>query len=520
MHREGGPPIMPRRSISFHFPSPTLDPDAAEPLHRQLYDEVRRAILSGQMAAGSRLPASRKLATRTRLSRNTVLAAYDQLIAEGFIEGRSGSGTFVARAVPEALVPQAPGLPPRPPGDSAKRALSKSTQKFCDSASLRHMARVEGEAFNPGLPALDHFPMDIWRRLSDRRLRNASPRMLAYDDPQGHLPLREAIASHMVDTRGARCTAEQVIIVSGSQNAIDLAARVLLDPGDEVWIEEPGYFAARIAFEMAGARVVPVPVDDEGLIVGKGVSTAPEARMAYVTPSHHNPTCVTMSLPRRMALLQWAEQAGGWIIEDDNASEFHYDGHPHAVLQGIDKHERTLYVGSFSKVLFASLRLGFIVAPRDLVPALVRAREFIDRQSPGWQQAVVADFMHEGHYSRHLRRMRGLYATRLSHFRSIAARFASDLFELPQRHGGMSHVAYFLAPMDDCAAADAAYKAGVCCTPLSHYHSRPQGRPGLVLGFTCADAERATLAMQKLVAAVRPLRPLPPLVPSPFDPVE
>lgn len=504
---------MSRRVIPSHFRRLSLDASSPEPLHRQLYDELRGAILTGQLHAGSRMPASRELASVTKLSRNTILAAYDQLIAEGYIEGRAGSGTFVARTVHERMVPQAAQAPLNAGVDGSRRAWSRLAQRFRDSTSRLHMALADG-AFNPGLPALDHFPMDVWRRLSDRRLRNASPRMLAYDDPQGYLPLREAIATHLVASRGARCTPEQVIIVSGSQQAIYLAARVLLDPDDEVWIEDPGYLGARVAFEMAGARVVPLPVDDEGIVVNQGVSAAPNARLAYVTPGHHNPTCVTMSLSRRMALLQWAEQAGAWILEDDNASEFHYDGHPHAALQGIDTNDRTLYIGTFSKVLFASLRLGYIVAPMDVVPALVRAREFSDRQSPGWQQAVVADFVIEGHFGRHLRRMRGLYGTRLGHFHSIASRYAGDLFEVPRRPGGMAHVAYFHSPIDDHAAAAAAQKAGVCCIPLSHYRHGSQGRPGLILGFTGADEDSATIAMQKLAAAVRQLRPLSPLEPS------
>ncbi|MEO5989603.1 MAG: PLP-dependent aminotransferase family protein [Candidatus Eisenbacteria bacterium] len=511
---------MPRSVLPTHFRGFTLDPDSEEPLHRQLYDELRRSILEGRLPAGSRIPASRELASVTRLSRNTVLAAYEQLMAEGYIEGRAGSGTFVSRSGPERMDGKTTLSPMLAALDIARREISKAAERFRSTPALRDAALIEADAFNPGLPALDHFPMDIWRRLSDRRLRNASARMLSYDDPQGYLPLRQAIAAHLGAYRGAHCTAEQVLIVSGSQQSLDLASRVLLDPGDQAWVEDPGYFAARATFEMAGARVVPVSVDDDGMVVSEGIAAAPRARLAYVTPSHHNPTCVTMSLSRRMALLQWAEQAGAWILEADNASEFHYEGHSHAALLGIDTNHRTLYFGTFSKILFASLRLGYIVAPLDLVPALVRAREFMDRQSPGWQQAVLADFISEGHLGRHVRRMCQLYRTRMHHFRSIAARYAGDLFEVPLRHGGMSHVAYFLSAVDDQAAAEAAQQAGVCCMPLSHYRCRREGRSGLVLGFTGTDEASATIAMQKLVAAIQPLRPLSPLVPGPFNALE
>ena len=352
---------MPRRVAYTNFSAFALNPDSAEPLHRQLYDEVRRAILTGRLPAASRMPASRELAIVTRLSRNTVLAAYEQLVAEGYIEGRPGSGTYVARAIPEVGGLERPQLEPPAAEHSPRRTVSANALRFERLTPIRAAAPFHADAFRPGLPALSHFPMDTWRRLSDRRLRGATTRLLSYDDPQGYLPLREAICAHLVAARGARCTPEQVIIVSGSQQAIDLAARVLLDPGDAVWIEDPGYFAARGALQLAGARVVPVPVDGEGLIVPEGIALAPDARMAYVTPSHQNPTGVTMSLARRMALLQWAEQAGAWVLEDDNASEYRYQGRPLAALQGIDGHQRTLYIGSFSKVLFSSLRVGYLV---------------------------------------------------------------------------------------------------------------------------------------------------------------
>ena len=498
----------------------TLDPTSSESLHRQLYDEIRRAILLGLLSPGSRLPASRGMATATKLSRNTVLAAYDQLMAEGYIEGRPGSGTYVARAIPESSRPEPPHALAKPAGENADRALSKAAQRYHLNSTLHAPGTLTSDAFRPGLPALDQFPMHIWRRLSDRCLRNATTRMLTYDDPQGYLPLREAIAGHLSATRGARCTADQVIIMSGSQQAVDVASRVLLDPGDEVWFEDPGYFAARAAFEMHEATIVPVPVDAEGLVVSSGLASAPTARMAYVTPSQQNPTGVTMSLARRMSLLQWAERASAWVLEDDNANEYRYEGRPLAALQGIDANERTLYIGTFSKVLFASLRLGYLVAPLDLVPALVKARELVDRQSPTWQQAVVADFMAEGHFGRHLRRMRVLYAHRLEVLDRVISRHAADLFELPPREGGMNRVVYFLANIDDEAAAAAAQAAGVSCTPLLHYRLTPGGRPGLVLGFTSIDEDAASYAMQKLAAAIRPLRPRPPLVPGTLEAME
>lgn len=257
---------MPRRPSISSFRAFSLDPDAPESLHRQLYEELRRAILSGRLAPGSRLPASREFANVSHISRNTVLSAYSQLLAEGYIESRAGSGTFVARSIPETMVPESPrsaagdGAAPAP----AARSLSARGRRIADAPILRHPLRTVANAFRPGLPALDHFPMDIWRRLSDRRMRRASVRLLTYDDPQGHLPLREAIAAHLAAGRGARCGPENIIVVNGSQHGVDLAARVLLDRGDTVWFEDPGYFAARAAFQAHAAVPVPVPVDGDG----------------------------------------------------------------------------------------------------------------------------------------------------------------------------------------------------------------------------------------------------------------
>src|SRR6185436_2946513 len=242
-----------------------------------------------------------------------------------------------------------------------------------------------------GLPALDQFPMDIWRRLSDKRMRLGSVRTMAYDDPQGYRPLREAISAHLAAARGARCSPDQIVVVSGSQQAISIVNQVLVREGDTVLFEDPGYFAARSVFEASGAKIAPVPVDDEGFDVAAAVKSAPDARLAYITPSHQNPTSVTMSLPRRRALLHWAETHGSWILEDDNASECRYRGRPLAALQGIDPHGRVLYAGTFSKVMFSSLRLGYLVAPPDVLPPMVRARELMDRQSPGLQQAIMDD---------------------------------------------------------------------------------------------------------------------------------
>jgi GntR family transcriptional regulator/MocR family aminotransferase len=336
-------------------------------------------------------------------------------------------------------------------------------------------------------------------------MRLASVKTLAYDEPQGYRPLREAIAAHLAAARGARCSPDQIIVTSGSQQAMALVQQVLVEEGDSVLFEDPGYFAARKVFEAAGARLVPVRVDEDGFDVAAAVQAAPDARLAYITPSHQNPTCVTMSLPRRRALLHWAETHGGWILEDDNASECRYHGRPLAALQGIDPHGRVLYAGTFSKVMFSGLRLGYLVAPPDLLPALVCAREVMDRQSPGIPQAVLADFMVEGHFSRHLRRMRTLYASRLAVLMRAIREHASDLLEIAELEGGVNRVAWLPAGLSDTEAVAALRPEGFACLPLSEFRIRPGGRGGLVMGFAGMPEADIESGVRRMAALLRPL---------------
>ncbi len=496
---------MPRRHTFASYRAFSIDPESAEPLHRQLYNELRSAILGGRLPIGCRLPASRELSQVTGLSRNTVLSSYDQLIAEGYIVSRPGSGTYVASSLPDQLL-SGPTLEPLPPAKRGARRLSKLGERLQSHPFRRWPPLQSGPMlFRAGLPALDQFPMDIWRRLSDRRMRLASVKTLAYDDAQGYQPLREAISAHLAAARGARCSPDQIIVVSGSQQAISIVNQVLVESGDTVLFEDPGYFAARSVFEASGARIAPVPVDEEGFDVAAALQSAPDARLAYITPSHQNPTCVTMSLPRRRALLQWAETHGSWILEDDNASECRYHGRPLAALQGIDPHGRVLYAGTFSKVMFSSLRLGYLVAPPDVLPAMVRARELMDRQSSGLQQAAMADFMLEGHFARHLRRMRTLYAARLEALLRAVREHAADLLEIADREGGLNRVAWLPPGLDDTDAVRALNPEGFACLPLSEFRIRSGGRGGLVLGFAGMSEESIGSSIQRLAEILRPL---------------
>jgi GntR family transcriptional regulator/MocR family aminotransferase len=495
---------MPRRTIHSTFRAFSLDTASTEPLHRQLYEELRRAILNGRIAPGSRLPASRELASVSRISRNTVLSAYEQLLAEGYILSRAGSGTFVAYAFPESIVPEqvSPSPLARP---AAPRRLSAMGSRTAELDLVRRHAPATANAFRPGLPALDQFPMEIVRRIADRRMKRASVRMLAYGDPQGYLPLREAIAAHLSAARGANCDASRVVIVHGAQSGIALCAQLLLDPGDRVWMEDPGYFAARAAFQLVGAQVVPVPVDVHGLDVASGIAAAPEARLVYCTPSHQNPTGVTMTLPRRMQLLQWAESAGAWIVEDDNASEYRYHGRPLAALQAIDTSDRVIYVGTFSKVLYSSLRIGYLVLPEDLVEPFVRTLDVQTRGASALVQGVLADFMVEGHFARHLRRMRTLYATRMEALEKAVHELAGDVLDLQPLEGGLNRLAMLPTGVHDVDVVRELAALSVLAAPLSMYTMRPAARGGLILGFAGVDEPEIRSGVARIADVVHHL---------------
>ncbi len=500
---------MPRRRTQSSFRPLSLDGERDEPLHRQLYDELRRAILDGRIPAGSRLPASRELSSVSRVSRNTVLSAYEQLLAEGYIESRAGSGTFVADAIPEKQLPSAPA-PAEAPEVPAARRLARRGEIVRDTPFARHATLPPLRAFRPGLPALDHFPLDLWRRLTERRMRHADPQLLAYGDAQGYLPLREAIAHHLSASRGVRCDASNIVVMNGAQQAINSCLRLLTDPGDSVWMEDPGYFAARAVIEATSARAVPVPVDAEGLDVAEGIRLAPHARLAYCTPSHQNPTGVTLSLARRMALLQWARTTEAWIVEDDNASEYRYLGRPFGALQGIDPSQRVIYIGTFSKVMFSTLRIGYAVLPHDLVGPFVRTQELGMRGINTTTQAVLADFMHEGHFARHVRRMRTLYQSRLVALERAVEKHAADLLELLPIEGGLNRLALLPAGMDDTAASEALFQRGILAAPLSASCLKPRERGGLVLGFAAVDESEMPAAVERLAATLRTLPRRPP----------
>jgi GntR family transcriptional regulator / MocR family aminotransferase len=476
-----------------------LDPRARGTLQQQIYDGIRRAILEGIAAPGAKLRSSRELATDLNVSRTTTLLAYDQLIAEGYLSARRGSGTFVSHELPDDL------SSPRPIGRRpADRHPPLSKRGLALAAVPRTSQRVDvlPRPFRLGTPALDLFPMRIWTRLVHRRLASTAVRDLDYGSFAGLGALRTAIADYVQSARGTRCHADQILIVAGTKPGLDLICRLLIDDGDDAWIEEPGFPGARGSLLAAGARIVPVPVDREGLNVDAGIARAPNAKLVYVTPSHQFPLGVPMSLSRRLELLKWARGARAWIVEDDYDSEFRFGTHAVPCLHGLDADGRVIYIGSFSKTLYPSLRLGFVIIPADMREQFLGARQSLDHHPPTLDQAVLADFMIGGHLERHLRRMRAAYRERLEAVTDAAARYCAGAISIRPVRTGL-HIVADVDGADANVVLQEALARDVEVMPLSWYFV---GRPardanGLVLGFSLPP-EALTKGMERLAAAV------------------
>jgi GntR family transcriptional regulator/MocR family aminotransferase len=423
------------------------------------------------------------------VSRIPVVMAFEQLVAEGYVESRVGAGSFVTAALPDATPPRHPA-PRRAPGP---RHLPPSRLTRADEPWLELR-----RAFRVGQPALDQFPAALWGRLVARQARRLSPRQMQYGDAMGLPSLREALADHLRTVRSVACTPEQIMIVSGSQQALALAGQALLAPGDAVWVEEPGYGGARDAVRLAGGRVVAVPVDGDGLDVAEGIAREPAARAVYCTPSHQYPLGMVMSASRRLQLLEWARQRGAWLLEDDYDSEYRYDGPTLASLHGLDSDARVLYIGTFSKILFPALRVGYLVMPRDLVARLHRLRDAMDQFPAPLHQAVLAELIREGHFARHLRRMRGIYSERRRVLEETLARELGATARVVGDRAGM-HLTILLPPAArDRDIAVRAARRGLSVIPLSSCYAERPEQPGLVLGYGSTHVGEMTEAVRRL----------------------
>jgi GntR family transcriptional regulator/MocR family aminotransferase len=479
----------------------SLDRSSPVPLFRQLDSQLRRAILCRQLPQGARLPASRQLARELSVSRLTVQNVYEQLVAEGFLRAATGSGTFVAELRPYDLPPGE-----MPSGDKTMPSgprLSRRGQLIATTRAATRLSRTQ--PFRPGVPALDLFPMRVWTRLCSRWLGRARSNMLGYGEPAGYGPLREQVADYLRDARGVSCDSGQVIITAGTQNAIALTAYALLDPGDCVWIEEPGHTAGRDLLKAVGMQVAPARLDGEGLDLLKARSSHPAPKLIFITPSHQHPLGITMSLRRRLELLSFAYQERSWILEDDYDSEYRYSGRPIAAMQGLDAEGCVIYAGTFSKVLLPSLRIGYVVVPPDVVPAFCAAQTIMSQSLPVFPQAVLAEFIQEGHFHTHLRKMRAVYAERQSALLDSVRKHLRDLLDPVPTEAGMHILAWLREDMDERAASEAAWAAGVEVLPMSIYCAEPDHRPCLILGFTGTPPELIEPNVKVLAQSLRGL---------------
>jgi GntR family transcriptional regulator/MocR family aminotransferase len=494
---------MPKRPASHSEQTITLERHTATPLYRQLYERLRAQILTGQLEPGARLPSTRAFASELGVSRTTMAFVYEQLLLEGYIESRVGSGTKVTALAPQRLAKGSQ----RPHARHATRTPDTTAAGDSPDASLipARLSPASASPFRVGYPDVAAFPYDIWSRLVARHSRQSLPDLALDQSPLGYYPLREAIAAHIGITRGVRCSPERIIITAGAQGAFDLLARVLLAPGAAAWVEEPGYPNARGALLAAGATLIPTPVDQRGLVVAAGHDHAPNARLAVVTPSHQFPTGSVLSLSRRLELLEWARAAPAWIVEDDYDSEFRFSGRPLEALHGLDSAERVVYVGTFSKTLLPALRLGYLVAPPAVCDALVAARRFIDGRPPQLEQLALTDFLRQGHFVRHLKRMRARYQERRDALLEALQQELGGLLEIGVPEAGMSLAAWLPDGMSDQAVARRAAERGLNVTPISTFCLEPIQRGGLLFGFASASPDTLRAGVQSLSQVLRSL---------------
>jgi len=474
-----------------------VDRKAAKPLHKQIYDAYRSLIVSRNLGANQQIPSTRALASELKISRIPVLTAYSQLLAEGYFESRAGAGTFVCSSLPDQLTSTDRSSSTRSAEvRSGARVVSRRATLLPKYERLPWLGGMG--AFNVSQPAFDQFPFQTWSRIVMRHCRNLHANELHYGAPIGLKELRIAICAYLRTARAVRCDPEQVMIVSGSQQALEITTRTLLEERSSVWVEEPGYWLVRQVLTAAGCRLVPVPVDNEGLDVAFGLRKCRKAKAAFVAPSHQFPLGATMSASRRLQLLDWAKSSGSWVIEDDYDSEYRYGNMPVASLQGLDHNSRVIYIGTFSKILFPSLRLGYLVIPPDLVGRFVAVRYTMDIGPPHFFQAVLTDFMNEGHFARHIRRMRQLYSQRRSALvDALQAEFGSTL-EILGSEAGM-HLAVLLPKgLRDQELADRAAREKLWLAPLSPAYLGDNSRQGFILGFGNTAAEAIPKAVGQL----------------------
>jgi GntR family transcriptional regulator/MocR family aminotransferase len=486
--------VMPKAVSSFEL---TLD---SRPQHQTLtawlYAQLRAAIIEGRLRPASRLPASRDFARQYGLSRGTVVSVFERLQSEGYVSCRVGSGTRVNRIEPACPLRTTTAKPPV----YIRRLISDYVRP---KPWVGLVAAERIRPFSMRDPAIAEFPAELWEKIAARRARAFQSWLQANDDGRGYRPLREAIADYLGSSRGVRCSAGEVIVVSGVQQALDLLARLLLKQGDPMWMEDPGYFGATLAFGNAGAQMIPVPLDEQGLSVSAGLKTCPHAKGAYVTPAHQFPLGTTMSLERRMALLKWASRTGAFVIEDDYDSEYRFEGRPIPALQSLDRNSNVIFIGSFNKLLYPSLRIGYVVLPPALVDLFLAFRYRTDFHNLSTDQAVLCDFIADGHLGRHLRRMRDLYASRLAALIDGGKRYLKGLLEISGVRAGLYTAAFLKNGMTSREAEKAAAAHGIEIIAIDRYTLKSPDPKGALLGFGAFNEAAIRAGLIKLAAGLR-----------------
>ncbi|BAZ42851.1 GntR family transcriptional regulator [Calothrix sp. NIES-4101] len=483
----------------------TLDNHSPLPLHQQIYEEVRQAILCGKLPPGQRIPSTRQMAKALGVSRSTVTQSYEQLLSEGYLETVIGSGTYICTQLPDDLFDSQP-VESIEKNNSAKIKFSEYGMNLLQTKNVPILNEKQLEiSFRYGRPALNKFPIKLWKKLLDKYC-NTSLEWLDYStEPLGYKPLREAIAIYISRVRGINCEPEQVLITNGTQQALDLIIRLLIEPGNIIALEEPGYVSARLIFQAYGAKLLPIAVDESGLIVNKLVHSLEKEniRLVYITPSHQFPTGAILSLPRRLELLNWASQTGSLIIEDDYDSEYRYGDRPIPALQGLDNHNSVLYVGTFSKVLFPSLRIGYLVIPKNLVNIFARAKWLSDRHLPILEQQVLTDFIAEGHLERHIRKMRSLYDYRRQVLVKALKFHFGESVEILGDKAGLHVMVRLNTNMSDNEIIQGAAKLGVGITSASSQYLNPNIYGEFIFGYGELDEEQLVTGVERLTQIIK-----------------
>jgi GntR family transcriptional regulator/MocR family aminotransferase len=481
-----------RKPQAFPLDMLLVDRNATEPLHRQLYKSLVALIRNRTLPAGSELPSTRSLAVELALGRNTVVAAYEQLITEGYLSNRQGARPVIVD------LPDGPQTAPVREGGVPAVPMSRRGAMLMRQPS--HIGLPGQIAFHPGIPDAETFPFGVWGRIVARRASHGGDTLFGTYDITGHPALKEAISGYLQTARGVRCQPDNVVITTGAQAAFDLLARLLLDPGDLVWMEEPGYYGTRAAFSVAGARIQPMAVDP---VRGWALDEPEEQpRLIYVTPACQHPLGITMRMEERLRLLEIAESANAWVIEDDFDGEYRFQGQPVPAMQSMDRSGRVIYVGTFSKLLFPALRIGFMVVPKELAARLPHALSTTGQFAPLLLQAALADFITDGHMNRHLKRMRRIYTQRQQAFRDTVRDTLGAAMMLSPVATGIQIVGYLGHETDDTVVTGNAARRAINVSPLSKYFLGAPTMNGLVLGYAACDRQQMTDGMIELAAAI------------------